>query len=416
MLTLNVVSQTATKITFGWTPVPGAAGYAFYADGVRKANSWDPTRSQVSFAKGSRVYRVDALGVTASGSYPAAVAPPPPPIPPPSGRPASFFTGPLGNSNIVPRQQGAFLIGYPGIVGGTWAQVQAMIGSREQAMGRKYDGLHTQYWWGRGTVPAEASEQRLQWIHGRNQIPCVSHYGNFSIGEVNQGLADAHYTAAADYYKALGFPVMLRLFWEFNNPAGFPWCVGYTGSVGAPFVAAWQRVVNIFKARGASNVGFWWCPMEGSDRAATTASYPGDTFVDWAGSDGYNGCMVGQQGCYSGYALEGWASFEQVCLYTGKPDKSAFDMYGARKPFVYGEVGTKLDPAFPSYKATWFKDIPAALKLVAPGACGISFFDQDVSKAAGEDPSNNWLVDYGTGAMGGFSAMAQDPWLNTGSV
>ena len=33
MLTLTVVSESATKITLGWTPVPGCVGYAFLLGG-----------------------------------------------------------------------------------------------------------------------------------------------------------------------------------------------------------------------------------------------------------------------------------------------------------------------------------------------------------------------------------------------
>lgn len=86
-ISLNVVSQTSTKITFAWTPVAGCAGYVFYADGKRVSNSWDPQKSSVTFAKGASAYRVDAVAVSDSGSYPPPLPPPPPPSVPTMKKP-----------------------------------------------------------------------------------------------------------------------------------------------------------------------------------------------------------------------------------------------------------------------------------------------------------------------------------------
>lgn len=73
-LQLTVISQTSTKVTLGWTPPAGIAGYEFTLDGKRVSNTWDPSRSQITFGKpdsGSHVYEVDALTVTSAGSQTA---------------------------------------------------------------------------------------------------------------------------------------------------------------------------------------------------------------------------------------------------------------------------------------------------------------------------------------------------------
>lgn len=75
MITLTKISETSSKITLGWTPVPGCIGYVFYADDTRVSNTWDPNKSQVTFAKGPAEFRVDAVGVKDSGSYPSVVPP-----------------------------------------------------------------------------------------------------------------------------------------------------------------------------------------------------------------------------------------------------------------------------------------------------------------------------------------------------
>lgn len=57
-LPLTVVAQTATTITFGWTPVPGATAYVFYADGKRVSWTDDDNRSTARFSKGAACYLV----------------------------------------------------------------------------------------------------------------------------------------------------------------------------------------------------------------------------------------------------------------------------------------------------------------------------------------------------------------------
>ena len=67
---LRLVSETASTITLGWTPVAGA-GYRFTSEKQAKpSHTWDASRSSVRFAKGSAWYRVEALGVSESGTYP----------------------------------------------------------------------------------------------------------------------------------------------------------------------------------------------------------------------------------------------------------------------------------------------------------------------------------------------------------
>lgn len=83
-LPLTKISETSTKITLGWTPVPGAVGYRFQSStqAPKWSHTFDPTRDRVTFSKADW-YKVEALGVSASGEFP--VTAPPPPPPPPGG-------------------------------------------------------------------------------------------------------------------------------------------------------------------------------------------------------------------------------------------------------------------------------------------------------------------------------------------
>jgi hypothetical protein len=322
----------------------------------------------------------------------------------------------------VPQKQGAFLIDYPGGVGQTWEMAKAAVQRRELDMGRKFDGIEFQYWGG-GTYQgqsncidtSEINEQREQWIQAHGAMPIISWSPYRSIAEINSGAVDACIAAAAAHFKQDGFPVMIRLWWEFDNTAGFPWSVGQTSNIGAPFIAAWRRVVGIFRQQGATNVGFWWTPLEGSpDRAGINSSYPGDAYVDWVGSDVYNTCLVGETSCWSSPLHSGWATFADAAAYTVSGGSNQYDLWSQRKPFVYGEVGVAYDPAAKTLKGDWFRAIPGTFKTKLPLAVGLSFFDQDVS--ALEGARSNWLVDYPTSTpdvYAGFKQMAADPWLNT---
>jgi hypothetical protein len=409
------VSETAATITLGWTPVPGAVGYTFSVNGVRKSSTFDPMRSTVRFGKvAGATYGVTALGKLASGKYPKPLIDHPP----------SFWTGPLGNANPVPDAPGAFLIDYPGRGGGDyWDEAKLIVKQREQAMGRQFDALQV-YYWGGGTVGGVSkcgfdravADRRFQWAHDNATagFVCVTWSPDRTIPEVNSGAADDCFRFTADFFKSFGFTIMLRLFHEFDlNPGSYPWAVGGNSpNAGQPFVQAWRRAVTIFQERGADNVGFWYCPLEmPSNRATADACYPGDEYVDWCGSDPYNWAFVGEDfwTCPLG---PGWATFDMCAGYQPSSGSvNLHDRFSDRKPFVYGETGTVYDKNYPPVKGDWYRGIPNTLETVLPQALGICFFDQDVSSVEGGKA--NWLVDYGAGSLDGFVEMSRDPWLNT---
>lgn len=93
-LVLSKLSETDTTITLGWTPPSGVTGYRFTAEKQAKpSHTWDPGRSSVKFSKGSAWYKVEAVGVSASGTYTGEPAPPPPP-PEPTPTPTPTPTPP----------------------------------------------------------------------------------------------------------------------------------------------------------------------------------------------------------------------------------------------------------------------------------------------------------------------------------
>jgi hypothetical protein len=66
---LTVIAETDTRVTLGWTPVPGAIGFRFTKDGKVVSHTWDPARAQVVFAKDG-VLGVETLLPGPSGDWP----------------------------------------------------------------------------------------------------------------------------------------------------------------------------------------------------------------------------------------------------------------------------------------------------------------------------------------------------------
>jgi hypothetical protein len=378
-------------------------------------------------------------GTSSSTSSPAP-APQPAPTPPLvsgsapqcsrsslSSCPASYFNGPLGNNNLIPAKPGAFLIDEYGGESTSWAQVQAGVVQRQLDIGRKFDGVGFHYGgsqsWGGVygmTDPAAFSPRVEQWIHDNGSFPVITWTPEYTISQMNSGAADAIWAKAANYFKTYGFPIMLRPFIEFDGPfnaySAVPWPGnGNVNSCGAPFIAAWQRMVNIFKQNGASNVGFDWNPEEGVTRSCISVSYPGDAYVDWVGSDWYNVCLVGNTSQWCTPLHPGWAQFAELFNYTalGSSIVTQHNQWGPRKPFVVGETGSWYDANYPTYKGDWYRNIPAAARSMLY-LRGIQFYDKDVT--ASEGALNNFRVDYPTSnssVYAGFRQMAADPWLNT---
>jgi hypothetical protein len=137
---------------------------------------------------------------------------------------------------------------------------------------------------------------RIRFINDRKagRIPMLSYAAGETPGiadhdaaalqrlrEIVRGQRDVQIDAQARELAALKTPVFFRFTWEFD--------LRYPTAEGIRLhKAAWRRVHKRFAIAGASNVAFVWCPSYqafGNGKAA--AFYPGDTYVDWVGVDGY---------------------------------------------------------------------------------------------------------------------------------
>lgn len=210
--------------------------------------------------------------------------------------------------------------------------------------------------------------------------------------KITQGAADTYLKQQALAAKNFGHPIYLN----FQNEADHN--KSWAGSP-ADFIAAYRHVVDIFRSSGASNVKYvlslFTNPGVPVSQFATW--YPGDAYVDEFGPTGYNwACSPGhgatQPGCGNG-----WHSFQQVFA-------SAYIFAVAhRKALFVTETGTAEDPANPTRKAQWIRDMATTAKSW-PNLQAIVWFQ------AG-NRNKYFAVNSSPAALQAFTCVGHDPYF-----
>ena len=160
-------------------------------------------------------------------------------------------------------------------------QELAQLGNFDGAVGRPLGLVHVYQPWASPVRPST-----LAAISATGATPFID-WTCTSDDSIISGNQDALITSYAQALKAYGRPVFLRWFWEMNlvNLPRTSGCLGTSGATG--YVKAWQHIWTIFQNQGAANVAFVWCPSINGPTYGS-AYYPGDSYVDWIGWDGYD--------------------------------------------------------------------------------------------------------------------------------
>lgn len=138
----------------------------------------------------------------------------------------------------------------------------------------------------------------------------------------------------------------------------------------ATFVAAWRRVVTIFRSLGVTNVQWTWTMTSyaftapASDPRHASTWYPGDTFVNYVGADGYNWF-----GCMARHTTQ-WQDAAQI--FAGA---MAFATTH-HKGLVLPEFGSVSDPANPNRRAQWLNNAHAYFDAHANQLAGVFYFNE----------------------------------------
>lgn len=109
-----------------------------------------------------------------------------------------------------------------------------------------------------------------------------------SLSQIATGRYDPYIIASAKLAASWKGTLMIRFAPEMNL-VGSPYGPGLNGNNPSEFIAAWRHVVGIFRQHRAANVQWVWSPNVNINGLSPFAQfYPGNSYVDWLGLDGYN--------------------------------------------------------------------------------------------------------------------------------
>jgi endoglucanase len=304
---------------------------------------------------------------------------------PPAGA-VTTTTRPTGK--LVPAQ-GTYLGAFSS--NGSWAgntDYFAHYAARESVAGRKFDIAHHFYGWS-NPIPSGLE----QWDIAGGRIPMITWQPSIGLDAINNGSQDAMITSRANGLKALNAPLFLRWGHEMNGN-WYNWDGTHNNDSGttngpAKYVQAWRRVHDIFTAQGATNVVWVWEP--GAQDIPNLAwnhwtnYYPGDSYVDWVGIDGYNWGTI---------RYPGWTSFESKFA-------PVYNDYASRKPIMVCETAST---DLGGDKGQWIRDLVTTVKNRFPSMAAVTWFDQN--KEA------DWRFDSSASSLSAFRTMAADPYFN----
>jgi hypothetical protein len=200
---------------------------------------------------------------------------------------------------------------------------------------------------------------------------------NYTDKAIASGKFDTYIRQFATASKNWGQPYYLRFAHEMNGN-WYPWGIGANGNSASDYIAMWRHVHDIFTSVGATNVRWVWCPNVGSNLAAV---YPGDSYVDWIGLDGYDRGGTSLQSIFAN-------SYNQAVTMGGKP-------------ILIGETGTTEQGG--TYKANWItQSLLTTIPQVFPRIKAVLWFDWAFS-------DGDWRVNTSASSLAAFKAVTASP-------
>jgi len=277
----------------------------------------------------------------------------------------------------------------------------------EQALGRTMD-INNHYHGAFDDFAKHGMSKLEQWDVDAGRIPLVG-WGCTASDRVASGSLDAVIRATAQKMKAFGHEFFLRYCWEMDGDRR-------QGEIKGPqkFIAAWQRMYRLFQEEGATNVIWVWTPNAAGfkdGRKYTGGNppapyfYPGDEYVDWIASDGYNwGVSKRDQGDRWRQVLE---IFDEFMVFAR----------AHHKPIMIGEYGAQEQTQDPEAKPRWmriahdtFMNKPRTADCPWCGAysdvAAVVYFDVNYG------PHGDWRIMSSQASFENYKEAALDPYFH----
>jgi len=192
---------------------------------------------------------------------------------------------------------------------------------------------------------------------------------DFELSVISSGLHDSYIRKWAQDAKAWGHPFFLRFDPEMNGNWN-PWSETVNDNAAGQYVQMWRHVHDIFTSVGVHNVTWVWCPnIDSGTMMPMPPLYPGDAYVDWTCTDGYNKQID-------------WRSFNTV--FTGTGISWLVNTYqellslAPNKPIMIGETASLEAGDGGAKKAAWITDaFTVQLRDHLPAIKAVVWFNWD---------------------------------------
>lgn len=213
----------------------------------------------------------------------------------------------------------------------------------------------------------------------------------YSLANIAAGNFDSYMTTFANQVKTWAQADTNRQLWlrpmHEMNGGWYPWGTQGTyvnGNTPAQYIAAWRRMHDIFTNLAVPRVRWLWHPNvnANNDLQPLATIYPGDSYVDIVGLDGYTGGITPKT--FTQLFQPQYAEIRRI----------------TQKPFMIGEVG--IGEASGVDKGAWIRsayqtEIPQSFPDLI-GVCWFSAFD------GGTNP--DWRVNSSASSLSAYQTVA----------
>ncbi|MDF2452485.1 MAG: hypothetical protein K0S26_1989 [Bacteroidota bacterium] len=248
-----------------------------------------------------------------------------------------------------------------------------------------------------GTVANNLPGAEVQTLINNGYTPIITWEpmfpGHDRLSSVQPRLNDiigSNYNAYIDNFanklKSYNDTVIVRFMHEFDGN-WYPWSIVHNGMDPSRYVAAYRKVVDRFRALGATKVKWMWCvnsdyyPYQSFNWIVP--AYPGDNYVDIIATDIYNN--------HYPEALPWWRSFRWQTI----ESYYYLTKYFPNKPLYVCEVGCRerksVENPASETKGAWFERMDKELHSNFSKVRALIFFN-----AA---PDQNWFVNSSPAAL-----------------
>ncbi len=231
----------------------------------------------------------------------------------------------------------------------------------------------------------------------------------YSLEKISAGEFDTDLTRWAIAAREADVPLIIEFGTEVNGH-WFPWNgtwngQGETTGFGDPhkpdgperFIAAYQRIINLFRSVGATNVTWVYhinsiSNPPDKDWNGVLSYYPGDDYIDWIGVSVY--------GAQSD--LDTWTTFDEVFAETYNTLTTATE-----KPIMIAEFAVH-EQANTALKAAWLEaTLQSFIQNTYPRVKGISYWQS--SWVGSDDTHHNLHIDSSPEALAVFKQYIAHP-------